>query len=275
MTSARNHRVIPPPREVLRLLAREAHSGIIDVPRAAKVLQVSPKAAATLLGRYARRGWLSRLRPGLYLILPLESGPTTTAAVEDPWVLAVELFAPCYVGGWTAVEHWGFTEQLFRSTFVVSSRSVRSTELRVGASEFRVARVRRSRLVGTTSVWRGSTRVPVSDPERTIVDALIDPTWVGGIRHLADALLAYHESPRRDLRKLARTLEHLGRGAAIKRMGFLAERLWPAEKDLIAVAIEHRSTGVIKLDPSVKTRGRLDKRWGLWVNTTVGETAAG
>jgi len=271
MNSARTHRVAPSPREVLRLLAREAHSGIVDVSRAANVLQVSPKAAATLLGRYARSGWLSRLRPGLYLVLPLDSGPTKTTAVDDPWTLALELFAPCYIGGWTAVEHWGMTEQIFRSTFVVSARSVRSKELRVGATDFRVVRVPRSRLLGTVTVWRGTARVPVSDPERTIVDGLIDPTWVGGIRHLVDVLVAYRERPSRDFRKVARALEGLGRGAAFKRIGFLAERLWPDANELVALALEHRSSGVIKLDPSVKGRGRLNKRWGLWMNVNLGD----
>ena len=271
MPHPKTSRATPLPREVLRLLARESHSGIIDVSRAASALRIGSKAAATLLGRYARRGWLSRLRPGLYLVLPLDASATRSTAVEDPWILAIELFSPCYVGGWTAVEHWGLTEQIFRSTFVVSARSVRSRAVRVGASEFRVARVPQSRLRGTVTVWRGTERVRVSDPERTLVDALIDPAWVGGLRHLVDVLISYRESSRRDDKKLARTLEELARGAAFKRIGFLAEHLWPDAKQLAALALKHRTSGVIKLDPSVKGRGRLDKRWGLWVNSTISD----
>ncbi|MBK6407399.1 MAG: type IV toxin-antitoxin system AbiEi family antitoxin domain-containing protein [Holophagales bacterium] len=100
--------------------ARSGSAGsLVSTATAAELLGL-PRGAATLtLLRLADRGWLSRVRRGLYLILPLEAGQDG-GAVEDPWVLADELFGPCYVGGWTAAEHWGSPDRLFRSTFVVS-----------------------------------------------------------------------------------------------------------------------------------------------------------
>ena len=34
--------------------------------------------------------------------------------VQDPWILVPALFAPAYIGGRTAAEHWDLTEQIFR-----------------------------------------------------------------------------------------------------------------------------------------------------------------
>lgn len=70
--------------------------------------------------RSAFHGWPRRVRRGLYLVLPLEAQSDRAITVEDPWILADELFSPCYIGGWSAAQHWGLTEQIFRSVFVVT-----------------------------------------------------------------------------------------------------------------------------------------------------------
>lgn len=111
--------------------------------------------------------------------------------------------------------------------------------------------------------------MPTSDAEPTIADGLIDPTWVGGVRHLVDILIAYGDSDKAELAKILDHLVRLGRGAGIKRLGFLIERFYPSEKGLIAAAPSRLRAGNIRLDPSIERRGRLSKRWGLWVNVSV------
>jgi predicted transcriptional regulator of viral defense system len=69
---------------------------------------------------------------------------------------------------------------------------------------------------------------------------------------------------------LAEALMRIGRGAAYKRLGFLLETLSLDEPELIAICLRRRSKGTIALDPAVRTKGRLDKRWGLRVNVRIG-----
>ncbi len=242
----------------------------MTVEEAVALLGSPPKVTATWLGRLAHRGWLARARRGLYVVLPLEAA-SRSPSVEDPWVLAWKLFSPCYIGGWSAAEHWGLTEQLFRSTFVVTAASIRRRAERVLGSEFHVVKVARTRLTGTTLVWRGRERIAVSDRERTLADALAVPDWVGGIRHLADLLTAYRESRHWSPSRLLSRLNELGRGAAFKRLGFLAELLLPGAEEITRACLARRTAGIIKLDPSVSTRGRLNKRWRLWVNVPLGQ----
>jgi predicted transcriptional regulator of viral defense system len=256
-------------RQELRRLSRASTGGIIDIERSAIALNLSRIAAAERLAALRRRGWVERLRRGHYLILPLEADRALPVTVEDPWVLARELYAPCYIGGWSAAEHWKFTEQLFRSTFVVTAANIRSTVDHVLTTEFHLARIGPKRVEGASLVWRGRERVPVSDRELTLADALVSPAWVGGVRHLADMLYAYRDMPAADLRKILAHLEKIGRGAGFKRLGYLVETLFPEESDIIRRSLVHRSQGTIKLDPAVGARGKLDKRWGLWVNVHV------
>ncbi len=188
-------------------------------------------------------------------------------------MLAREVFSPCYIGGWTAAEHWGLTEQIFRSTFVVTAGHARRGSPTLLGTEFHIVRVPASRLKGIATVWRGRNRVSVSDRERTIADALLHPEWVGGIRHLAEMMTTYWESAERNPTRLLKSLDRLGRGAAFKRFGYLAEALWPEAGEVVETARARLSAGFIKLDPSVASRGRLNNRWGLSVNVSLNDQA--
>lgn len=256
------------PKETLSTLARASRSGLITVADAAEALGVSSASAASSLAALARRGWLERARRGLYLVVPLEA-TGDGATVEDPWVLAQVLFAPCYVAGWSAAEHWGLTEQVFHSTFIASTASVRARSQHVLGLDFRLAKIPPARLSAGTLVWHGRECIPVSDPGGTIADGLASPSWVGGVRHLARMLTAYRADASWDPGELVARLETIGSGAAFKRLGFLVETLGLDAPTVVGAALDHRSAGVVRLDPDVPGKGRLTKRWGLWVNARV------
>jgi predicted transcriptional regulator of viral defense system len=262
-------------RKDLRTLARTARAGLISLERASGELGISEHKASARLAGLVRRGWLTRVRRGLFLVLPLESEARVSSVVEDPWLLAVELFAPCYIGGWSAAEHWDLTEQLFHSTFVVSAGRVRRTDDRVGGIEFHVVKVSPRQVESVGPIWRGRERVPVSNRERTIADGLVTPAWLGGIRHLAEILGGYRRSTFWSPDRLLAELSRIGTGAAFKRLGFLAETLGLDTPEFVAAARARRTTGNIRLDPTIRGRGRLLKRWGLWVNATVGDGESG
>jgi len=262
-------------RTLVAKLAAAAEGGLLTVGDVARALGRPSKASSNILGSLTRQGWLRRVRPGLYFIPPLETSPGTPTTVSDTWLLATKAFAPCYVGGWTAAEHWGLTEQLFRSTFVVSAAHVRKASHELLGAEYHVVRVPPARVRGVSTVWRDNHRVAVSSRERTLADALISPGWVGGVRHLVEILSTYREGAEFAPKRLLDDLMSLGRGAGFKRLGYLAEQLWPDEKHLIDGAHQHLSKGVIKLDPAVKGQGRLNKRWGLWINVTIDRGSEG
>jgi predicted transcriptional regulator of viral defense system len=259
-------------RAIVSTLARVAKGGIISLPGAAKAMGLPRSRAARQLRRIVRQGWLQRVRRGLYLVRPLDAAPDQAAIPEDPWVLAREVFSPCYVGGWSAAEHWGLTEQLFRSTLVVTAAPARTTEVRIGGHDFRVFRIARARLgAGVVKVWRGPERLDVSGLERTVVDGLRNPELVGGGRHLVQILRAYGEHERHDFSRLLDVAGPVASGAAWKRLGFLGEHVWPNETAIVEVAKSHLTAGYARLDPAVARHGKLVKRWRLWINVAASE----
>ncbi len=253
-------------RLTISKLARKANSGLISVAAAASALGLSSRDAALKLASLTRRGWLQRARRGLYLILPLEAEPGRTTVAEDPWVLAHEAFSPCYIGGWSAAEHWGLTEQIFRSTLVVTAANVRAKATNLLGAEFRLFRVPPARLAGVMKVWRGAQQIAISSRERTIVDCLRNPELCGGIRTLFAMLREYAASPDFSTAKLLIELKQSANGAAWKRLGYLIELVNPEPESLVSAARAKLTAGYIKLDPAVRIKGRLSSRWRIWTN---------
>ena len=99
-------------REHLAMLHR-AFSGPFDAAQAAAVLDADIDRTRRLLAALAANGWLARVRHGWYICVPLEASEPSEWR-EEPWVVAAALFSPGYIGGWSALEYWGLTEQIFK-----------------------------------------------------------------------------------------------------------------------------------------------------------------
>ncbi len=240
-----------------------ATKGTVTVSEAAQILEVPAPAAAKMLARWASKGWLSRVRRGLYVPVPLES-ETGDVALEDPWLVAERLFAPCYIGGWSAAEHWGLTEQIFRTLVVMTTRKPRNRKPVIRGTGFLARTVPERALFGLRPVWRGRVKVQVSDPSRTVIDMLNDPRVGGGLRPTVDVLQDYLRSEHKDLRLLVDYGQRLRNGALFKRLGFLLERLAPGEQEALDACREQLTQGNARLDPTLPA-GRLVTRWRLWV----------
>ena len=167
-------------REQLMMLHR-AFSGPFDAAQAAAALSTDLGHTRRLLANLANSGWLARVRTGWYICVPLEASEPK-AWREDPWIVAATLFSPGYIGGWSALEHWGLTDQIFNVIYVIAGRKVKPAQQTIQGTDFLIRTVPNRSLFGTRRVWRQRVPVNVSDPHRTIIDILDVP---GGSRRRA------------------------------------------------------------------------------------------
>lgn len=252
---------LPEGRQRLVSLIRQT-GDVILVADAARVLGVDAPIAARMLARWTKQGWLRRVGRGAYLPVAVDS-LGSEHVLDDPWVLVPALFSPAYVGGRTAAEHWDLTEQIFNDVVVFTSLAIRErSQLRHGVT-FTLKSIDDSRFFGTQAVWRGNSKVMVSDPHRTVIDMLNDPTIGGGIQQVADCFSEYLKRRDRNDDKLIDYAERIGNGAVFKRLGFLCERYSGTEK-LIADCASRLTQGNAQLDPALECP-RLISRWRLWV----------
>jgi predicted transcriptional regulator of viral defense system len=157
---------------------------------------------------------------------------------------------------------------------VVSAKRIGSRRSEIQGTPVRIKVVGPRRMFGTVGVWRGSERVEVSDPSRTIVDLLDDPSMGGGIRHVAEVLEEYLAGPHRDDKLLLDYCERFGNRSVYKRLGYLLEALRIDEHVLIERCRERMSSGVVPLDPSVGAPGTRNSGWNLRVNARIDPVAA-
>jgi predicted transcriptional regulator of viral defense system len=258
-------------RERLAAILRGT-KGTVSVAQAAAILGVSPTDAAKMLSRWHKKGWLSRIKRGIYVPVPLEAS-SADVPLEDPWQIAASLYAPCYISGWSAAEYWDLTKQLFRTTVVMTQLTPRDRHPVIKGMAFLLCSINEKKLFGLKPVWRGRVKVSVSDPTRTILDMLADPRLGGGIRSVSDMLMNYLRSEAKNLDLLIDYAERFGNGAVFKRLGFLLEQYAPDERLAMTQCAERLTKGNTRLDPKLPAE-RLITRWRLWVSESWLKEAA-
>ena len=254
---------LPASRARLGVVLRAAEN-VVSVDLAAGTLGIERGPAAKLLSRWTEEGWLRRIGPGLYVPVPLDLAGSEQV-VADPWVLVPALFGQCYVGGWTAANHWELTEQIFNETVVFTTRRVVEGRVTAQGVAFVLHHIASKRLFGRKTLWRGSAKVQISDAPRTIIDMISMPDTGGGIDHIAECLRTYFAGKEKEFDRdlLIRYADQLGNGAVFKRLGYLAETLLRDEK--LVVACRARLTkGYAQLDPAI-SGSNLVTAWRLWI----------
>jgi predicted transcriptional regulator of viral defense system len=226
-------------------------------------------AANLMLSRLARKGWLRRLRRGVYALIPLSS-ESFQPAIDNPFALATDLFSPCYITGWSAAHHWGLTDQLFNSVVVYTANARQSGVQSYGGVDYLLRRVRTEMIFGTVRTWSGSVPIELASIHRTVIDVLDVPAMGGSGRETLDIVRAYWSKPDADPKELLALAKRLGKGTVFKRLGYTAELFGNPEAAWIEACQRHLSAGVSLLDPAGPARGRIISRWKLRINIPTG-----
>ncbi|MCB1667540.1 MAG: type IV toxin-antitoxin system AbiEi family antitoxin domain-containing protein [Porticoccaceae bacterium] len=239
-------------------------SGTIRVDDAMDALGLDRSHAAKLLAGWHNQGVLRRVARGLYVpVQPTALGKTQV--LEDPWILVPELYSPGYVGGWSALEHWELTEQLFRSVCVLTSKRTAFGNAEHQGVNFFVKHIPDDQIFGTKTIWRDQIKISVSDPYKTVLDIIDDPYLGAGLQHTVDCLKEFKQlyGKQSDFDKLLTYAKLIGNGALFKKLGFLAEVLG-FEQTFIDECANNLTTGYTQLDKTATDKS-LVTRWRLWI----------
>lgn len=243
----------------------------VTVTDATEELQVARGDAARRLARWAEQGWLRRVRRDLYVPVPVDATDPNSWG-GDPLALADVVWDPCYVTGWTAANHWGLTEQSFRTTVIKTTQRVRQSAHSLLDNDFMVAHTAAENLEwGMRREWREERRIRIADPARAVVDMLDDPKLGAGIRTVAECLNAYLEDE--EPATLVSHADRLGNRTVFKRLGYLLE-WFLVDEGLLASCEDRLSEGFSALDPTQARSGPRSHRWRLIVNVELGDMAS-
>lgn len=235
--------------------------GILTPDLVSDVLSVSSQEAGRLLSRWNKQGWVKRIKQGVYIPIPVDD-LTGNATIEDPWVLADRLFSPGYIGGFSAIKYWDFSEQLFETTTFFTAKKIKEHNPTIGSSRLQLKNIVAYKIFGTQPIWRDSSRVMLSDPTKTIVDILDDPKIVGGMRVAEDIFLGYKKSEHYDPNKLIDYALKMNNKTIIKRFGFLMESMGLSDSLHMLNLDKHISSGYSVFDPTIENTC-ISRKWNL------------
>lgn len=240
---------------VFRLADVQAVTGLSDV------------SVASFVRNLVDRGLATRVKPGLYVLVPSELGSATTY-LGDPYVLAREIIHPWdyYLSHGSAMDIHRMTSQP-RLAVTISTPAVRRP-LWVHGTEYRFVRWHPEKDFGVESLWvTKQDSVRVSSIERTVVDGLERPRYCGGVAEVALGLWRRHADV--DLTRLSAYAVELGVAAVCKRLGFVLELLEVGDPAVID-PLRERSKGVhVLLDPLLPAEGPYNGRWRVRVNLWI------
>jgi len=254
-------------RKLLDDLAR-SQKGPFSIQEASKALGLPKNKTRILLAYLVRKGWLSRVKRGLYISVPLGT-VNPQEYKEHPWIVANHVFAPCYIGGWSAAEHWELTDQIFNSVVIFTLRKFKNSSMNIQGTDFVVKRVSEKNFGVTKAAWIENIKVSVSDPLQTIVDILDDPFIGGGMRNVADIVQEYFKSQHRNDDEIVKYIDRKNNRTVYKRLGFLIESFGIEAIKLKETCKKKISAGFSLLDPTIEVKGSFNSKWNLRINVSM------
>lgn len=192
----------------------------LTIVRAADVVALlgSETSARKVIRNLIRKGWLSRIVGGKYMLLPPEHGPENLGE-NNSLALAAAAVEPSYIGWWSAAAWHGFTTQKPMTVFVAVLRQ--ALPRMIEGSDVRFVKITPRKFFGHRPYDVYGRSVPISSREKTLVDCLDRPDLAGGaaeLTRITDSALAGI-----DMSELLAAAHTMKSKALLQRLGFLAD----------------------------------------------------
>jgi predicted transcriptional regulator of viral defense system len=257
-----------------RLVVALHESGhtIFSLAEAEKLTGLPRDSTRSFIQKLVDRGIVSRLRPGLFNLVPLELG-REREFLGNPYVAARELMRGrlYYLSHSSAMDIHGMVTQPQLVVWLTSPNPMRARV--VLGTEYRFVRCKPEHFFGTTDCWVDKReKVTVSDLERTVIDGLKQPEHCGGITEVGKGLWMRRASM--DVSRLVDYALRLDVGAVIRRLGYLMEIYevgMPADTGRLR---DRLSRTYLPLDPTLPPEGQFFARWRLRLNVEAEELLA-
>jgi len=251
-----------------QFLTQAGPRGLFTLADAEKILGKSrAKFVRQFLSRLRRKGWIERIKPGLFAIVPLSSGSVRTPQLHE-FIVAMELVKPAAISHFSAMNFHGFTEQLPHLVTVSTDHRIsRPLRQSIGFS-YRIISLRPARFFGIDQEWIDERSFRITNREKTMVDGLDLPEYAGGIGTVSDALV--RAWPDLNEERLIEYAVRMGNSAVVKRLGYLMEISGLGNSGSLRQS-GTLAAGYPRLDPALPPVGKYNKRWGLLINSKAAE----
>ena len=252
------------PKETILLFGLESRGKIVfTLSDAARLLGSSKAAAKVTIHRLKCKGRVVAAQRGTYILSPARAG-IEGYWTESPFLVLPHIIDDYYVGFWTAMSHWGMTEQIPITIFVATTK--RKRPVRYGGQTFRFVTVSKTKFFGFTKERIDGRTFNISTKEKTIADALVFPQYCGGMSEVTKAI--WNSRREVDWKKLIVATKQMAVEAALRRLGYVL-RLLRIEPEVSRLLASKDWYGFRFLDPTApKETLSYCKDFGLILNVS-------
>ena len=229
-----------------------------------ELTKIDKRILREIVLRLERRGYIKRVEKGKYIIVPL--GANKEEYTLHEFVIGSMLVKEYAIAYWSALNYYGFTEQIPQTVFVQATSRKKHQKVEIFGVKYGIVRVETKKFFGIRKEWIEDTQINITDKEKTIIDCLDKPQYSGGIVEVIKALKNNHKEL--DLKKLSQYANQIGKSAVSRRLGYIC--------DLLNIKIKlplPDAHNYLWLDPTMPKSGEKNSKWKLTIN--INESAIG
>ena len=242
---------------------------------AEKIVGLKDFSLRNFVSKLQKKGFISRIKAGLYSIVPFEMG-TESEYLDHPFVVAREIIKkkfknsePHYfISHASAMDIHQMVTQPHLEVYSTTVQQIKTHQIL--GTKFNFITCKPEHYFGFKKYWvNKSEMILLSDLERTVLDGLKMPEHCGGITEVAKGFWMKRDEI--NYSTLVDYAEKLDIGAVYRRLGYLLEiyRIdCPKEIERLQKKITQPYS---LLDPTLLKEGQYQTRWRLQLNITEEE----
>lgn len=215
-------------------------------------LDATDEYARYVAHRLVKKGWLERLRPGLFQLVPAQRGREGVADTH-PLTAGAMLVEPYFFSFGTACTHHRLTEQYFSEVYIACR--VRRRPVTIRNKRYVFVQLPEQKFFGYEEATVLGRVIRMAAIERALLDALDHPRYAGGIGEVSR--MVARGASRVAWERLVKFAKRWKQSAIVQRLGYLLD-LHDAD---VPVPVRKQLLGMV----SPKSKSHLGSRrhWGV------------
>lgn len=194
----------------------------VTIEETMALLGCSYDHARQVLYRLAQRRWLAPLTAGTYELIPAERGEHAFPDT-NPLFIGSTLVQPYYFSYATAAFFHGLSTQAAAIAYIATSERKARRLRTVRGRDYRLVYQPPHKFFGFVTAEAYGSPVQMAEPEKTLLDALDQPAYVGDILEIAAML--QRGSGRLDWERVTGYALRFDTQTLVQRLGYLCARL--------------------------------------------------
>lgn len=230
-----------------------------------EALGVSENYARLFAHRLVKKGWLERLRPGLFQLIPADRGPEGVGDT-NPLAAGAVLVTRYFYSFGTACTHHGLTEQVF-SELYLACREQRRPEI-IREQRYVFVHVPERCFFGFGKIAVLGEPVQMATAERALLDAVDRPRYAGGIGEVSR--ITARGATRISWDVMLDFVRRWGSSALVQRLGYFLDLHQVRVPDNVKAAlldlVRPKSKILLASRSRWGTTGKLVRTWNVVEN---------